>query len=103
LGDLHRIFSVEETLVRTVKVLAKFEQLVTSQMRTMDKLLFLQSEIERCKKVEQELIILQEKGKLRSISIEILEMKKELKQVQEKFQEQTNEVIRTYQEKKVLM
>jgi hypothetical protein len=86
-----------------VKVLAKFEQLVTSQMRTMDKLLFLQSEIERCKKVEQELIILQEKGKLRSISIEILEMKKELKQVQEKFQEQTNEVIRTYQEKKVLM
>ncbi|MCP3739663.1 YgaB family protein [Rossellomorea sp. BNER] len=83
--------------------MAKFEQLVTSQMRTMDKLLFLQSEIERCKKVEQELIILQEKGKLRSISIEILEMKKELKQVQEKFQEQTNEVIRTYQEKKVLM
>ncbi|WP_205174297.1 YgaB family protein [Bacillus pakistanensis] len=84
--------------------MGKFEQLVTSQMRTMDKLLFLQSEIERCQKIEQELIGLQEKSKkLRSISKEILEMKKELKQVQERFQEQTNEVIRSYHEKKMVM
>ncbi|MGM0845499.1 MAG: YgaB family protein [Bacillota bacterium] len=83
--------------------MSQFNKLITDQLKTMDKLLFLQSEIERCQEIEKELAELQQQSKLESVHKEIAEMKKELKEIQKVFQDQTNEVIQTYSEEKVLV
>ncbi|MEI2666853.1 YgaB family protein [Rossellomorea sp. LJF3] len=75
----------------------RFNELVNVQLETMDKLLYLQSEIERCQELEEELIELQEMTKVESIQKEILRKKKDLREIQKTFQEQTDEVIRSYQ------
>ncbi|MCC5801149.1 YgaB family protein [Rossellomorea vietnamensis] len=75
----------------------RFNELVSVQLGTMDKLLYLQSEIERCQALEEELIELQEMTKVESIQKEILRKKKDLREIQKTFQEQTDEVIRSYQ------
>ena len=75
----------------------RFNELVTEQLETMDKLLYLQSEIERCQDLKEELIQLQEMTKAESIKGEIGLKKKELKEIQRIFQEKTDEVIRSYQ------
>jgi predicted PilT family ATPase len=75
----------------------RFNELVTEQLETMDKLLYLQSEIERCQELEEELFELQEMTKVESIKREITSKKKELKEIQKMFQKQTDEVIRSYQ------
>ncbi|WP_420720441.1 YgaB family protein [Rossellomorea vietnamensis] len=75
----------------------RFNELVSVQLGTMDKLLYLQSEIERCQALEEELIELQEMTKVESIQKEILRKKKDLREIQQTFQEQTDEVIRSYQ------
>lgn len=75
----------------------RFNELVTEQLETMDKLLYLQSEIERCQELEEELLQLQELTKVESIKREITSKKKELKEIQKMFQKQTDEVIRSYQ------
>lgn len=67
-------------------------------MQTMDKLLFLQSELERCLEIEEELNSLQNETKLESLKLEIASLKEELKNIQQLFEEQTEEVIRSYQE-----
>ena len=41
----------------------EFDRLIGEQLRTMDKLLFLQSEIERCQEIEQQLYALHEISK----------------------------------------
>ncbi len=74
----------------------KFDQLVTQQLETMDQLLFLQSEIERCQEIEGELIKLHEEAKLHSVQDEISEMKLKLKEIQLTFEAQTEDIIRTY-------
>ncbi|MFC3885354.1 YgaB family protein [Bacillus songklensis] len=74
-----------------------FDTLVGQQLETMDQLLFLQSEIERCQEIEQELEKLQEKTKLNFLREEILSMKLQLKEIQQTFETQTAEIIRTYQ------
>ncbi|QWC23964.1 hypothetical protein KJK41_06365 [Bacillus haikouensis] len=76
----------------------RFNQLVSKQLATMDKLLFLQAEIERCQKLENELIELQELTKVQSLKAEIFQKKRELKEIHRIFQEQTDDVIRSYQE-----
>jgi YgaB-like protein len=76
----------------------RFNQLVSEQLATMDKLLFLQAEIERCQKLEEELIKLQEMTKVQSLKNEICQKKRELKEIHRIFQEQTDDVIRSYQE-----
>ncbi|WP_307257969.1 YgaB family protein [Oikeobacillus pervagus] len=76
----------------------QFNELVLEQMKTMDKLLYLQSEIERCQELEGELMKLHDLAKLDSIKQEINEMKKELKEIQQVFEAQTDQVIRTYQQ-----
>ncbi|MBH9966853.1 YgaB family protein [[Bacillus] enclensis] len=76
----------------------RFNQLVSEQLATMDKLLFLQAEIERCQKLENELIELQELTKVQSLKAEIFQKKRELKEIHRIFQEQTDDVIRSYQE-----
>lgn len=81
----------------------EFNNLITEQLKTMDKLLFLQSEIERCQAIEKELAELQQQSKLDSIHKEISMMKEELKEIQKVFQDQTNEVIQMYSEEKVLI
>ncbi|QHE60768.1 hypothetical protein FHE72_06730 [Rossellomorea vietnamensis] len=75
----------------------RFNELVSVQLGTMDKLLYLQSEIERCQALEEELIELQEMTKAELIQKEILRKKKDLREIQKTFQEQTDEVIRSYQ------
>lgn len=82
---------------------SQFNKLITDQLKTMDKLLFLQSEIERCQEIEKELAELQQQSKLESIHKEIMEMKEELKGIQKEFQDQTNEVIQMYSEEKVMV
>ncbi|MEH7126397.1 YgaB family protein [Bacillus sp. JJ1532] len=78
-----------------------FNHLVSEQMQTMEKLLFLQSELERCEEIEEELNALQEETELESIQIEISNLRKELKDIHQLFETQTEEVIRSYQDMKV--
>jgi endonuclease IV len=75
-----------------------FNRLVNEQMETMEKLLFLQGELERCKEIERELLCLSEGTKLKSIQEDIANMKSELKKIHEIFEQQTEELIRTYQD-----
>src|SRR6478752_7421269 len=77
-------------------VKANSDELVTQQLETMDQLLFLQSEIERCQEIEGELIKLHEEAKLHSVQGEISEMKLKLKEIQLTFEAQTEDIIRTY-------
>ncbi|WP_019154980.1 YgaB family protein [Robertmurraya massiliosenegalensis] len=81
----------------------KFNRLVSEQMDTMEKLLFLQSEIERCQGLEKELIELQEQAKLESIQQEIASKKAELKEIHEMFEQQTEELIQSYQDVRALV
>ncbi|AZU60977.1 YgaB family protein [Neobacillus mesonae] len=76
----------------------EFNRLVSEQMATMEKLLFLQAELERCQKIEVELLALQEETDLESIQADIQLMKKELKEIQAIFEKQTEEVIDSYRE-----
>lgn len=75
----------------------EFNRLVTEQMKTMDRLLFLQTELERCQKVEMELRDNQQETELENVHLEIAKMKKDLKEIQQLFEKQTEEVIRSYQ------
>ena len=76
----------------------EFNRLVAKQMQTMDRLLFLQSELERCQEIENVLKELQQESQVESVQLEIIKMKEELKDIQQKFELQTEEVIRSYQE-----
>lgn len=75
----------------------QFNRLVSEQMQTMEKLLFLQAELERCQEVEEQLSALQEEDQLNHVQNEIVRMKQELKEIQQMFQRQTEEVIQSYQ------
>jgi hypothetical protein len=75
----------------------QFNHLVSEQMKTMEKLLFLQAELERCQQIEEELRILQQETELESVLFEINRMKEDLKEIQQIFENQTEEVIRSYQ------
>lgn len=75
-----------------------FNRLVSEQMATMEKLLFLQAELERCQQIEEELQTLQEETNLESIQTDIQLKKKELKEIQSMFEKQTEEVINSYRE-----
>ena len=61
----------------------EFNRLVAKQMQTMDRLLFLQSELERCQEIENELKELQQESQVASVQLEITKMKKELKDIQQ--------------------
>jgi hypothetical protein len=76
----------------------EFNHLVSEQMKTMEKLLYLQAELERCQEIEEELRVLQQETELGSVLYEINRMKEELKEIQQIFEAQTEEVIRSYQQ-----
>ncbi len=71
-------------------------------MKTMDKLLEIQSELERCQEIEQELVKLQEETKIEDVQADIIRMKEELREIHQIFEQQTEEVIRSYQELNVM-
>ncbi|MEH7010959.1 YgaB family protein [Neobacillus niacini] len=75
-----------------------FNRLVSEQMMTMEKLLYLQGELERCQEIEEQLQTLQNETELESVQFDINQMKKELKEIQEMFEKQTEEVIQSYRE-----
>jgi predicted PolB exonuclease-like 3'-5' exonuclease len=75
-----------------------FNRLVSEQMMTMEKLLYLQGELERCQEIEVQLQTLQKETELESVQFDINQMKKELKEIQEVFERQTEEVIQSYRE-----
>lgn len=79
-----------------------FNRLVSEQMKTMDKLLCLQSELEGYKEIEQELQSLNQISKLANIQSEITRVKQELTEIHQVFETQTEDVIRTYQEKNAI-
>ncbi|MFJ7724917.1 YgaB family protein [Neobacillus sp. NPDC097160] len=76
----------------------QFNRLVSEQMATMEKLLYLQTELERCQQIEEELQTLQNATDLESVQNDIQLMKKELKEIQLIFGKQTEEVINSYRE-----
>ncbi|MTH55469.1 hypothetical protein GKZ89_18925 [Bacillus mangrovi] len=76
--------------------MSKFDLLVGEQLKTMDRLLELQGEVERCQRIERELERLQSEDRLKVVQGEIQEMKRELYLIQTMFEEQTEEVIRSY-------
>ena len=78
--------------------MSNFDDLVGEQLKTMDKLLFVQSEIERCQQLEAELLDLQEKTTIQAIKEEIATMKVELRQIHEIFDKQTEELVQLYQQ-----
>ncbi|ASB87640.1 hypothetical protein OZL92_21125 [Bacillus sonorensis] len=75
----------------------EFENLVQGQMEIMDKLLYLQAEIERCQQIEKELMALEKKAQLLSIREDISQKRKDLAAIQDLFQKQTEQVIQAYQ------
>ncbi|KAA0544948.1 hypothetical protein FZW96_19185 [Bacillus sp. BGMRC 2118] len=76
--------------------MSRFDELVREQLKTMDKLLFLQSEIERCQQIEMELNELHNNTELQSVKEDIRRMKEELKEIHTMFEMQTEEVISSY-------
>jgi hypothetical protein len=78
-----------------------FSRLVSEQMITMDKMLYLQGELERCQKIEEELHCLQKETEVESIQFEISRMKKELYEIQRMFDKQTEEVIQSYRQMEI--
>ncbi|MBT2637537.1 MULTISPECIES: YgaB family protein [unclassified Bacillus (in: firmicutes)] len=76
----------------------KFNDLVSTQMQTMEKLLYLQSELERCQEIEKQLDTLKQSAELEDLRMEIDRKKQDLKEIHQMFEKQTEEVIHTYQE-----
>lgn len=75
----------------------KFNELISTQMQTMEKLLYLQSELERCQEIEKQLDDLKQTTMLEELRTEIALKKQELKEIHQMFERQTEEVIGTYQ------
>jgi uncharacterized phage infection (PIP) family protein YhgE len=92
-----------ETYDRRWQSMDQFNELVSTQLKTMDKLLYLQSELERCQQIEQQLITLRQNTELEEIREEIDRMKAELKDIHRIFEEQTEEVIRSYQDMNIVI
>ena len=67
-------------------------------MQTMEKLLYLQSELERCQEIEKQLDALKQSAELEDLRMEIDLKKQDLKEIHRMFEKQTEEVIHTYQE-----
>ncbi|WP_243291555.1 YgaB family protein [Bacillus sp. FJAT-47783] len=80
-----------------MNAVSRFDQLVCEQLTTMEKLLYVQSEIERCQQLQNEFTSLQNATKIEEIQNEIQKKKQELYEIQEAFQRQTEAVIKTYQ------
>lgn len=75
----------------------KFDMAVSEQLRTMDRLLLLQGDIERSQRIEEQMKQLKEEAeKLQKLKDDIEKMKEELAEIQSIFEAQTEEAIRSY-------
>lgn len=83
--------------------MSDFSQLVSEQMATMEKLLYIQTELERCQEIEEELKLLQKHAKLESIQDEIQQMKRDLREIHQIFERQTEELIKSYQKAEIAL
>lgn len=79
-----------------------FDDLVRRQLQTMDHLIKIQEEIERCQEIENQLFELEDLSKLSSIQDEIHIMRTELKAIQNTFLLQTQQIIKSFSEEKKL-
>ena len=77
----------------------RFEELVNEQMLIMDKLLNMQTELDRYRELEEELRNRKKEQDLLSVQDDIMEMKKELNSIQNIFMQLTERVIESYQTK----
>ncbi len=78
-----------------------FEELVNEQMEIMDKLLHMQTELDRYMDLEEELRNRKNHADLLTVQDDISEMKKELDTIQTIFMQLTEKVIESYQAKSV--
>ena len=76
-----------------------FEELVNEQMIIMDKLLHMQTELDRYMDLEEELRNRKNATDLVSVQEDITEMKRELDSIQTIFMQLTEKVIESYQAK----
>ena len=76
-----------------------FEELVNEQMIIMDKLLHMQTELDRYMDLEEELRNRKNATDLVSVQEDITEMKRELDSIQTIFMQLTEKVIESYQSK----
>ena len=83
--------------------MSDFSRLVSEQMATMEKLLYIQTELERCQEIEEELKLLQKHAKLESIQDEIQQMKQDLREIHHIFERQTEELIKSYQKVEIAL
>lgn len=79
-----------------------FDELVSRQLETMDQLIKIQEEIERCQEIENQLFELEDLSKLSTIQDEIHIMRTELKAIQNTFLAQTQQIIKSFSEEKKL-
>lgn len=75
----------------------EFNRLINTQLKTMEKLLYVQSEIERCQDIEKNFQATQEEDKADAVREEIQIRKQELKKIHEMFEKQTEDVIHYFQ------
>lgn len=78
-----------------------FEELVHEQMQIMDKLLHMQTELDRYQELEEELRLIKNEVDLQSVQDDINEIKEELQTVQNIFMQLTERVIESYQSKPI--
>ncbi|MFJ7830548.1 YgaB family protein [Peribacillus sp. NPDC097284] len=76
----------------------EFNRLINAQLKTMERLLYVQSEIERYQDIEKKFLANQEEDKAVTVQEEIQHRKLELKTIHETFERQTEDVIRCYQQ-----
>ncbi|MEE6452450.1 YgaB family protein [Gottfriedia acidiceleris] len=77
-----------------------FDELVSRQLETMDQLIKIQEEIERCQEIENQLYELEDLSKLSSIQDEIHIMRSELKAIQDTFLIQTQQIIKSFSDER---
>ena len=77
-----------------------FDELVSRQLETMDQLINIQEEIERCQEIENQLYELEDLSKLSSIQDEIHIMRTELKAIQNTFLLQTQQIIKSFSDER---
>jgi len=80
-----------------------FDYLVSEQMNIMEQLLFLQAELEQCIEIEAEFTTLEQATELEKIQMKIFSLKRELNEIHQIFEAQTEELIHTYQMERIIV
>jgi len=78
----------------------QFDLLVSEQLKTMDQLLDLQTELERYKSLEYLREQERDEESLRELRVEIQKRQQELQLLHQTFEQQTKQVIESFQQEK---